>query len=147
MSYRRDHHIHELRWTCRAGRSWSCVLRAADYATLADLSAAVAASAANAAASAASAAAAHRPPAQTAAAVSAAAADPTPRILRAGDQMAGPLDWKTAVTVASATTCDIGAGTSNLVTISGTTTITGLGDQGGGRHALGAVLGCADAHA
>lgn len=39
----------------------------------------------------------------------------------------GALNWATAATVASATTTDIGAAASNFVSITGTTTITGLG--------------------
>ena len=39
----------------------------------------------------------------------------------------GAINWNTAQTIASATTTDIGAATSNYVIVSGTTTITGLG--------------------
>lgn len=44
-----------------------------------------------------------------------------------GGTLAGALNWSTAATVASATTADIGAVASNFVSITGTTTITGLG--------------------
>ncbi|MFA7308355.1 MAG: hypothetical protein WC026_16985 [Hyphomicrobium sp.] len=44
-----------------------------------------------------------------------------------GGTLAGALNWATAATVASATTADIGAAASNFVSITGTTTITGLG--------------------
>jgi hypothetical protein len=44
-----------------------------------------------------------------------------------GDAMLGPLEYAAEATVASATTCDVGAATSNRVQITGTTTITGLG--------------------
>lgn len=46
---------------------------------------------------------------------------------RSGGTLAGALNWATAATVASATTADIGAAASNFVSITGTTTITGLG--------------------
>ena len=46
---------------------------------------------------------------------------------RIGGTLAGALNWATAATVASATTADIGAAASNFVSITGTTTITGLG--------------------
>jgi hypothetical protein len=49
------------------------------------------------------------------------------RLKRAGDTLTGALNAAATATVASATTCDIGAATSNSVIISGTTTITGLG--------------------
>ncbi|MFN6950993.1 MAG: DUF2793 domain-containing protein [Albidovulum sp.] len=41
--------------------------------------------------------------------------------------ISGSIDWEAAVDIASATTTDIGAADSNLVRITGTTTITGLG--------------------
>jgi hypothetical protein len=41
--------------------------------------------------------------------------------------MTGALNWATTQTIASATTTNIGAATSNSVIVSGTTTITGLG--------------------
>lgn len=44
-----------------------------------------------------------------------------------GDAMLGPLEYAAEATVASATTCNIGAATSNRVQITGTTTITGFG--------------------
>ena len=46
---------------------------------------------------------------------------------RSGGTLAGALNWAPAATVASATTADIGAAASNFVSITGTTTITGLG--------------------
>lgn len=46
----------------------------------------------------------------------------------------GGLDWHDAATVASASTCDIGAANSNNVIISGTTTITSLGTANNGVH-------------
>ena len=44
-----------------------------------------------------------------------------------GDAMLGALEYAAEATVASATTADIGAATSNRVQITGTTTITGFG--------------------
>ena len=49
------------------------------------------------------------------------------RLPKAGGSMAGPLELAASVDVASATTTDIGAAASNIVRITGTTTITGLG--------------------
>ncbi len=49
------------------------------------------------------------------------------RLTRNGDKMAGALDWNTPVTVASSATVNLGATTSNIVTVSGTTTITSFG--------------------
>ncbi len=46
---------------------------------------------------------------------------------RSGGTLLGAFNWSTAATVASATTTDIGAAASNFVSITGTTTITGLG--------------------
>lgn len=46
---------------------------------------------------------------------------------KTGDTLTGTLNWAAAQTIASATTTNIGAATSNDVIISGTTTITGLG--------------------
>ena len=51
----------------------------------------------------------------------------TALVAKAGDTMTGALNWATTQTIASATTTDIGAATSNSVIVSGTTTITGLG--------------------
>ncbi|MEO8645508.1 hypothetical protein [Pseudomonas sp.] len=48
-------------------------------------------------------------------------------LLTSGGTLAGPVNDATPQTIASATTTDIGAATSNVVYISGTTTITGLG--------------------
>ena len=48
-------------------------------------------------------------------------------VAKAGDTMTGALNWAATQTIASATTTDIGAATSNSVIVSGTTTITGLG--------------------
>lgn len=48
-------------------------------------------------------------------------------LLKAGGTMTGAINYAATATVASATTTDIGAATSNAVIISGTTTITGLG--------------------
>ena len=48
-------------------------------------------------------------------------------VAKAGDTMTGALNWSATQTIASATTTDIGAATSNSVIVSGTTTITGLG--------------------
>jgi hypothetical protein len=45
----------------------------------------------------------------------------------AGGALTGALNWAAAATVASAATADIGAAASNVVNISGTATITGLG--------------------
>ena len=45
----------------------------------------------------------------------------------AGGTLTGALNWATAATVASASTADIGAAASNVVNITGTTTITALG--------------------
>jgi len=47
-------------------------------------------------------------------------------------ESSGAIDWEAAVDVASATTTDIGAAASNLVRITGTTTITGLGTAAAG---------------
>ena len=55
------------------------------------------------------------------------AVDSTARVAKAGDTMTGALNWSATQTIASATTTDIGAATSNSVIVSGTTTITGLG--------------------
>lgn len=53
---------------------------------------------------------------------------PASQILpKIGATLLGALNWSTAATVASATTADIGAAASNFVSITGTTTITGLG--------------------
>ncbi|WP_397448114.1 hypothetical protein [Pseudomonas sp. NA-150] len=49
------------------------------------------------------------------------------RLKLAGGSMAGPINEATAPTIASAATTDIGAATSNVIDISGTTTITSLG--------------------
>lgn len=46
--------------------------------------------------------------------------------------LSGAIDWEAAVDVASATTTDIGAAASNLVRITGTTTIAGLGTAAAG---------------
>jgi len=51
----------------------------------------------------------------------------TALVAKAGDTMTGALNWAATQTIASATTTDIGAATSNSVIVSGTTTITGLG--------------------
>lgn len=48
-------------------------------------------------------------------------------VAKAGDTMTGALNWAATQTIASAATTDIGAATSNVVIISGTTPITGLG--------------------
>ncbi len=48
-------------------------------------------------------------------------------VAKAGDTMTGALNWSAPQTIASATTTDIGAATSNSVIVSGTTTITALG--------------------
>ena len=45
----------------------------------------------------------------------------------AGGKLTGALNWANTATIASAATTDIGAATSNVVIISGTTPITGLG--------------------
>jgi hypothetical protein len=50
----------------------------------------------------------------------------------AGGTLTSALNWAAAVDVASATTTDIGAAGSNLVRITGTTTITGLGTAAAG---------------
>lgn len=108
-----------------SGRAFLVVaLRAEDWATDASLTDALATAQTTADAAAASASSAAT--SASAAAASAAAADPSSRVQRAGDTMAGALNWKAAVSVASASTCNIGAATSNLVTITGTTTITGF---------------------
>lgn len=49
------------------------------------------------------------------------------KLALAGGVLTGPINDATPQTIASATTTDIGAATSNVVYISGTTTITGLG--------------------
>ena len=55
----------------------------------------------------------------------------TSRVALAGGSMTGALNWAAAVSVASATTTDLGAQTgSNLVNITGTTTITSFGSTG-----------------
>lgn len=54
------------------------------------------------------------------------------KIARSGDQMTGALDFKAAVSVAAAATCNIGAATSNLVTITGTTGITAFDNVAAG---------------
>lgn len=46
---------------------------------------------------------------------------------KTGDTMTGALNWAAPVSVASAATCNIGLAASNLVTITGTTTIASLG--------------------
>ncbi|MEO8640976.1 hypothetical protein [Pseudomonas sp.] len=48
-------------------------------------------------------------------------------LLASGGKLTGPIDDATPQTIASLTTTDIGVATSNVVYISGTTTITGLG--------------------
>lgn len=48
-------------------------------------------------------------------------------VSKAGDTMTGALNWAAPVSVASASTCNIGLAASNLVTITGTTTITSFG--------------------
>lgn len=45
---------------------------------------------------------------------------------KAGDTMGGALNWATPVSIASAATTNIGAAASNLVSVTGTTTITGF---------------------
>lgn len=55
------------------------------------------------------------------------AVDSTARVAKAGDTLTGALNWSATQTIASATTTDIGAATSNSVIVSGTTTITALG--------------------
>lgn len=47
--------------------------------------------------------------------------------------LTGSIDWEAAIDVASATTTDIGAAASNLVRITGTTTITGFGTATAGK--------------
>jgi hypothetical protein len=49
------------------------------------------------------------------------------RVLKAGDSMSGALNEAQGANIASATTTNIGAATGNSVTVTGTTTITGLG--------------------
>lgn len=56
-----------------------------------------------------------------------AAAPHSGHVIKAGDTLTGTLNWNTTQTIASAATTDIGAATSNVVIISGTTTITSLG--------------------
>jgi len=53
-------------------------------------------------------------------------------LLKAGDTLGAALNWAAAVTVASASTCDIGAAASNYVNISGAVTITSLGTAAAG---------------
>lgn len=53
-------------------------------------------------------------------------------LAKAGDQMAGALDFAAAVTVASAATTDIGAAASNLIEVTGTAAITSLGTRPAG---------------
>lgn len=48
-------------------------------------------------------------------------------VAKTGDTMTGSLNWATPASVASAATCNIGLASSNLVLITGTTTITSLG--------------------
>jgi hypothetical protein len=48
-------------------------------------------------------------------------------LAKAGDTLTGALNFNTAATVASATTTNIGAAASNMVSVTGTTTITGFG--------------------
>lgn len=54
------------------------------------------------------------------------------RLLLAGGKMTGAINDATPVALASAATVDIGAAASNVITISGTTTITGLGTVAAG---------------
>jgi len=54
------------------------------------------------------------------------------KLNRSGDTMAGALNWAPAVSVASAATTQIGLAASNLVTITGTTTITSFGSAAAG---------------
>jgi len=56
-----------------------------------------------------------------------AAAPHSGHVIKTGDTLTGTLNWSSTQTIASAATTDIGAATSNVVIISGTTTITGLG--------------------
>lgn len=49
------------------------------------------------------------------------------KLLRSGDTLTGALNYAATVDVASATTTDIGAAASNVIRVTGTTTITGLG--------------------
>jgi len=49
-----------------------------------------------------------------------------------GGKAGGAIDWAAAVDIASAGTCDIGAATSNIVRITGSTTITALGSIAAG---------------
>ena len=60
------------------------------------------------------------------------AVDSTARVAKAGDTLTGALNWAPTQTIASATTTDIGAATSNSVIVSGTTTITGFGTVAAG---------------
>lgn len=48
-------------------------------------------------------------------------------VAKTGDTMTGALNWAAPVSVASAATCNIGLDASNLVTVTGTATITSLG--------------------
>ena len=49
------------------------------------------------------------------------------RLLKAGGNLTGVVNWNGVASIASASTTDIGNQTSNIVTVSGTTNITGLG--------------------
>lgn len=62
-------------------------------------------------------------------------------LLASGGTMTGPINDATPQTIASATTTDIGASTSNVVYISGTTTITGLGTIAAGARRTVRFLG------
>lgn len=53
-------------------------------------------------------------------------------VSKSGDTMTGALNWPAPVVLASAATTDIGAAAGNLVTISGTTTITSFGTVAAG---------------
>lgn len=54
-------------------------------------------------------------------------ADIQTRVLKTGDTLTGALNWSAIQTIASAATTNIAVATSNVVTVSGTTTITALG--------------------
>ncbi|WP_454863375.1 hypothetical protein [Pseudomonas hormoni] len=62
-------------------------------------------------------------------------------LLASGGTLTGPINDATPQTIASATTTDIGAATSNVVYISGTTTITGLGTIAAGARRTVRFLG------
>jgi hypothetical protein len=49
------------------------------------------------------------------------------RVLRAGDKLTGALEWSNIAVVASAATTNIGDATSNIVSVTGTNTITSFG--------------------